>query len=143
MLDASLYFLWPDAMGNHTFLEADVEAIPNLDHSVLNHEVALDGDPDNDVYLPTMFPVQAENEEWIVDLSPDDRFALLGIYDDVPTPGIAGIVSAGGVPFQGAHVVLREASDPRYLAYSVISGDRFQPCNPGSSCDPCDAAAPV
>ena len=34
MLDANLYFLWPDTMGNFTLLEEGVEAMPYLDHSL-------------------------------------------------------------------------------------------------------------
>ncbi len=34
MLDANLYFLWPDVMTNFTFLDPEIEKIPYLDHSV-------------------------------------------------------------------------------------------------------------
>ncbi len=34
MLDANLYFLWPDAMTNYTFLTEGLEQVPYLDHSL-------------------------------------------------------------------------------------------------------------
>jgi crotonobetainyl-CoA:carnitine CoA-transferase CaiB-like acyl-CoA transferase len=34
MLDASLFFLWPDVMTNYTFLDGEVEEVPRSDHSV-------------------------------------------------------------------------------------------------------------
>ena len=34
MLDANLFFLWPDVMTNYTFLQEGIEAVPRLDHSM-------------------------------------------------------------------------------------------------------------
>lgn len=34
MLDANLYFLWPDVMTNFTFLDPAIETVPYIDHSL-------------------------------------------------------------------------------------------------------------
>jgi hypothetical protein len=114
----------------------------NLDHSVLNHNMANDGFIGNDIYLPTMYPVATDDEEVFASLNPDDIVALRNIYDaTAPTDGFTGqVLTADGSRFQGAGVVLRSSTDPAYTAYSTISGARFFPCNPGSTCDPCNTA---
>ena len=53
MLDANLFFLWPDVMGNHTFLAEDVEEVPHLDHSVFMRKT-------KDGWIATMPVQQAE-----------------------------------------------------------------------------------
>ena len=111
----------------------------NLDHSVLNLDLASDGLPGSDIFLPTMLPITAENEEPLVTLNPDDVAAFRGIYDTGATIGIGGSVLEGGSPFQGAHVVLRRVGNPLMMAYSTISGGLYFPCNPGTLCDPCSA----
>jgi len=112
----------------------------NLDHSVVNHELAGDGNPANDIYLPTMYPLMVEDEAALATLYPDDIAALRGLYDPGPaTTGISGVVrTPAGIPFQGANVVLRKSKAPLATAYSAVSGGRFFPCNPGSACDPCE-----
>src|SRR5262245_13759738 len=113
----------------------------NLDHSVLNHEQALDDNAGNDVYVPTMFPLAVLDNTVFATLNPDDVRAALDLYPfDEGTFTIAGSVKFGGVPLQGANVVLRKVGDPLMTAYSLISGALFFPCNPGSSCNPCTTA---
>lgn len=73
MLDASLYFLWPDAMGNYTFLEGDIEAVPNLDHSVFMRKT-------KDGWIASMPVQQAEvlgafRALGVEDLIEDERFS--------------------------------------------------------------------
>ena len=73
MLDASLYFLWPDAMGNYTFLEGDVEAVPNLDHSLFMRKT-------KDGWIASMPVQQAEvlgafRALGVEDLIEDERFS--------------------------------------------------------------------
>ncbi|MBP7149322.1 MAG: VCBS repeat-containing protein [Acidobacteria bacterium] len=116
----------------------------NLDHSVLNLDAALDGDPANDVYVPTMFPLALANDAAAASLKPDDEAALLGLYAALPsTAEIGGSVSdRDGVPLQGAQVVLRHVDHPLGLAYAAISGGLHFPCNPGSPCDPCVTTCP-
>ena len=111
----------------------------NLDHSLVNHELAGDGNPANDVYLPTMYPVAAEDEAALATLNPDDVAALRGLYDSGPaTTRIGGsVTTSGGAPFQGGQIVLRKSDDPLMTVYAAISGDRFFPCNAGSTCNPC------
>ncbi len=114
----------------------------NLDHSVVNHDLANDGNPANDIYLPTMYPVLADDEAALASLNLDDVAALRSLYDPgAPAAAISGVVrTAAGVPFQGANVVVRSPANPRMTAYSAISGARFFPCHPGSLCDPCSTA---
>ncbi len=108
----------------------------NLDHSVVNHELANDGDTANDIYLPTMYPLKVEGEAALATLNPDDIAALRYVYDTGPvSTQIFGKIFAGGVPFQGAEVILRRTDDPLMTAYSVISGATYFPCNPGAPCD--------
>jgi hypothetical protein len=116
----------------------------NLDHSMVNFELAIDSDPDNDVFVPTMSPLQVENEAAIASLNPDDEAAIAALYPDISFPSgtteAFGSVLDNGIPFQGANVVARKTDDPLMFAYSGISGGDYFPCNPGSSCDPCTTA---
>ena len=72
MLDANLYFLWPDAMLNHTFLEDGTDTIEPLNHNVFLRR-AKDG------YIAVMPVAQAEVEAvcralGIEHLLTDERF---------------------------------------------------------------------
>ncbi len=118
----------------------------NLDHSVVNGELALDGDPSNDIYVPTMFPVSVDDEEAIATLNPDDEANLSVLY---PSPAffsttarLSGGIFSGGIPFQGAGVVVRRTDNPLMFAYSRVSGGGFYPCHVGGICYPCGAASP-
>lgn len=53
MLDANLYFLWPDVMTNFIFLDPDVEKVPYLDHSLFLRRTS-------DGWIATMPVQQAE-----------------------------------------------------------------------------------
>ena len=115
----------------------------NLDHSVVNHDLAGDGDAANDVYLPSMYPFTVDDEEAMVTLNPDDEAALAVLYPAAgwaaATSGVAGVIRDGAVPFQGAGVVARRTDNPLLYAYSGISGASFFPCNVGGSCYPCSS----
>ncbi|MFT5693054.1 MAG: crotonobetainyl-CoA:carnitine CoA-transferase CaiB-like acyl-CoA transferase [Oceanicoccus sp.] len=73
MLDASLFFLWPDVMNNHTFPDESVENIPQLDHSLFMRKT-------RDGWIASM-PVQQKEADAsfraldIEHLSDDDRFS--------------------------------------------------------------------
>lgn len=73
MLDASLFFLWPDVMGNYTFLDESVEDIPPLDHSLFMRKTS-------DGWIASM-PVQQKEADAafraldIKHLSDDERFS--------------------------------------------------------------------
>jgi hypothetical protein len=113
----------------------------NLDHTVLNHEQALDDNAGNDIYVPTMFPVAVLDDEALASLNPDDTLAATNLYSMAPlTFQMSGSLSFGGLPFQGANVVFRDQSSPLMNAYSLISGGLYFPCNPASVCDPCNTA---
>ena len=113
----------------------------NLDHSLVNGDMARDAYGANDVYVPTMYPLTVVNEEALASLNPDDIAAARTLYHASPsTTGISGVVSAGGIPFQGAEVIARSLTDPLMYVYEGISGALFFPCNPGSTCDPCTTA---
>jgi hypothetical protein len=115
----------------------------NFNHSMVNHELAGDFDPSNDIFLATMYPLTADNEEAIASPNPDDIAAAIALY---PAPGaatatwsIAGTVSdVGGVPFQGAEVTVRRNANPLLYAYEGVSGASYFPCNVGGACYPCD-----
>ncbi len=109
----------------------------NLDHSYLNHEMALDDNPGNDKYVPSMFPLAALDEAALASTNPDDERAAQNLYPAGSGQTISGAVSFAGLPFQGAQVVLRKTDDPLLTAYSVVSGATFFPCNPASLCNPC------
>jgi crotonobetainyl-CoA:carnitine CoA-transferase CaiB-like acyl-CoA transferase len=73
MLDASLHFLWPDAMGNYTFLDGDLEAVPSLDHSLFMRKT-------KDGWIASMPVQQAEvlgafRALGVEDLIDDERFS--------------------------------------------------------------------
>ncbi len=117
----------------------------NLDHTIANLELAGDGDPDNDLYVPTMCPVVADDEGYLADLNPDDEASIGALY---PAPGfysttasLSGSVLDGGIPFQGAAIVARHVADPLMHAYARISGGSYFPCNPGGACYPCGATS--
>ncbi len=119
----------------------------NLDHSALNGELVLDGDPDNDIYVPTMYPTSSDDDAALASLNPDDEAALRSLYSAVaPVTGIHGRVQVenASLPetlhFQGANVVLRKSDDPLMTAYSMVSGALFFPCEPGGACYPCTAS---
>jgi len=73
MLDANLYFLWPDVMNNHTFTDEAVENVPRLDHSLFMRKT-LDG------WIAAM-PVQQKEADAafralnIAHLAQDERFS--------------------------------------------------------------------
>ncbi len=133
----------PSVLAFEAIMVHEIGHFVNLDHSVVNHELAGDGDGDNDIYLPSMFPLSVDDEEAMVTLNPDDEAALAMLYPAagwaVATSGVSGLVLDGSVPFQGAGVVIRRTDSPFMYAYSGISGASFFPCNVGGSCYPCSA----
>src|SRR5262245_19751734 len=47
----------PSSLAFEAIMVHEAGHFANLDHSVVNHEMAQDGDPDNDIYVPTMYPI--------------------------------------------------------------------------------------
>jgi len=130
----------PSELALRAVLVHEIGHFLNLDHSLVNGEFASDGSIFNDVYIATMYPLSVDEEEQIAVLNPDDIAALKTVYGTSPATGVSGSVSAGGVPFQGAEIIVRKVGDELWNAYSFISGGLFQPCNAGSTCDPCNTA---
>ncbi len=113
----------------------------NLDHSLLNHDLATDIDEANDSDVPSMYPVAVLDDTVFAELAEDDKVALQMIYGSFPFTSINGqVVTELGAPFQGAHVVIRKTTDPLAKAYSVASGAFYFPCNAGTTCNPCTTA---
>src|SRR5262245_6570043 len=129
----------PSQLAFESIMVHEVGHFINLDHSVVNHELALDGNPGNDAFVPSMYPLTVTDEAAITTLNPDDQAAVASLYPSTGFPAgtnkFTGMVLSGGVPFQGAEVVARRSDHPLLFAYSVISGARFFPCNPGGICD--------
>jgi len=65
MLDASLFFLWPDTMPNYTLLDDGIETVPDGDHSMFMRKT-------KDGWIAAMPVQQAEI---------DGTFASLGLQD--------------------------------------------------------------
>jgi len=133
MLDASLYFLWPDAMTNYTFTEGELESMPYLDHSVFMRKT-------KDGWIATMPVQQAEVKgafralgvDYLVD---DERFGsfesrtrnrevLRKILDDAyakfTTAELCERMEAEDVPY--SHINMREdiADDPQIVAMEAL-----------------------
>lgn len=101
----------------------------NLCHSRLNADLAENGNPLDDVYLPTMFPfVSSDDPTGAATLTLDDRAMLSLIYpspDFFATTGtISGHVVSGQRrrPVSGTEIVVRSTSDPRGTAQWTTSG---------------------
>jgi hypothetical protein len=117
----------------------------NLDHSMVNREMANDFNLANDRFIPTMYPLTVDDEEALASLNPDDEAGVIGLYPSAGAAAASWSISGsvlsgpgGTIPFQGAEVIVRNVSDPLMHAYEAISGQKFQPCNIGGSCYPCD-----
>jgi hypothetical protein len=101
----------------------------NLCHSRLNAHVAENGDPLDDVYLPTMFPfLSSDDPGGAATLALDDRAMLSLIYpgtDFFATTGtISGHVVSGERkrPVSGTEIVVRSTIDPLATAEWTTSG---------------------
>jgi crotonobetainyl-CoA:carnitine CoA-transferase CaiB-like acyl-CoA transferase len=151
MLDAALHFIWPDGMHNYSFLDDDVEMMPNLDHSNFVRATA-------DGYVAVM-PVKAAELEGTFNalgleaLWGDSRFAtpadryrhaevlqklLNDAYAGFTTDEICARLEANDVPF--ARINGREdvVSDPQVQAMGALQefehphgGSMRQPRPPG------------
>ena len=101
----------------------------NLCHSRLNADVAENGDPFDDVSLPTMFPfLSSDDPGGAATLALDDRAMLSLIYpgDDffATTGTISGFVVSGKLKrlVSGTEIVVRSTADPRGIAQWTTSG---------------------
>jgi hypothetical protein len=101
----------------------------NLCHSPLNGDVADDGDPVNDVYLPVMFPFRSDDAPGSEPALRLDDVAMLSMLYPAPsfyaTSGtIAGHILSGeaGRPVSGVSITVRSTSEPLALAQWTASG---------------------
>jgi len=133
MLDASLYFLWPDAMLNFTFTEGELERVPSVDHTMFMRKT-------KDGWMATMPVQQAEVKgsfralgvDYLVD---DERFnsfearvrnreELRKILDDAylqfTTAELCERMEAEDVPY--SHINMREdiPDDPQIVAMDAL-----------------------
>lgn len=81
-----------------------------LDHSQINVVMARDGDKLNDRYLPTMFPISSDDDQWLGDLNPDDEAWVSRLYPSAAFASRYGAISGrllrpNGQPVLGANVV--------------------------------------
>ncbi|MFQ5701076.1 MAG: Ig-like domain-containing protein [Acidobacteriota bacterium] len=100
----------------------------NLDHADLNRRFAGDGSASNNAVLPTMYPVQTEDDRTLTSLNLDDELALSTLYPLAPFPSDGGriegrILDPNGVPLDGANVIVHDLEGPFLLAASTVSGD--------------------
>src|SRR4029453_17017331 len=129
----------PSQFAFESIMVHEIAHFINLDHSVVNHELALDGNAANDAFVPTMYPLTVRDEEAITILNRDDQACVARLYPSTGFPAgtntISGSVLVGPTAkaFQGAEVVARRTDNPLLYAYSAISGDRFFPCNVGGT----------
>lgn len=109
-----------------------------LDHSQLNTDCYFNHTCTTDSIqgLPTMFPVLMTVEQ--KSLAPDDIAWITTLYPKAGATGNYGLIS-GTIRFydgvshaQGVNVIARSASNPRAIAFSVVSGFKFTG-NPGQS----------
>ncbi len=133
MLDASLFFLWPDGMSNFTFLGDAIEPAPYLDHGIFIRHTA-------DGYVAVM-PVKAA--EWegafraldLPNLLEDERFnsidarfanmeawqqTISDAYLQFTTDEICERLEAEDVPY--SHINGRDAvvDDPQIVAMNAL-----------------------
>ena len=101
----------------------------NLCHSRLNAHVAENGDPLDDVYLPTMFPfVSNDDPTGAATLALDDRAMLSLIYPSAEFFATTGTISGRVVsgerkrPVSGTEIVVRSTVDPLGTAQWTTSG---------------------
>jgi Tol biopolymer transport system component len=88
----------PSPLAFESIMVHEIGHFINLDHSVVNHELAGDGNRANDIYIPTMYPFMVDDEEAIVTLNPDDEAAVASLYPSsafaASTAGFAGSILA-------------------------------------------------
>jgi len=133
MLDANLYFLWPDTMTNFTFLAEGIEQMPYLDHSFFMRKT-------KDGWIAVMPVQQAEvigafRALGVADLIEDERFnsfeararnrALLRqLMDDAylayTTDELAERMEAEDVPYSKVNARHEVADDPQIKAMEAL-----------------------
>ncbi len=133
MLDASLFFLWPDGMSNFTFMGEDIETAPYLDHSIFVRQTA-----DGHVAVMPVKPAEWEGAFRALELpnllederfdSIDARFANMDAwqqiindaYQQFTTSEICERLEAEDVPY--SHINGRDAviDDPQVDAMDAL-----------------------
>ncbi|MEJ2088130.1 MAG: CoA transferase, partial [Gammaproteobacteria bacterium] len=133
MLDAALYFIWPDGMFNFSFVGDDVEPVTNLDHAMFVRETA-------DGYVAVM-PVKAAEFQGVLkaleleELWGDPRFetpalrrensvVLQGYLNEAylrfTTDQICDRLEANDVPYARINDRAGVVSDPQVQAMGAL-----------------------
>lgn len=133
MLDANLYFLWPDTMTNFTFLAEGVESMPYLDHSIFMRKT-------KDGWVASM-PVQqremmgAFRALGVEELMADERFAdfesrarnrtlfrelMDKAYEKFTTDEICARLEAEDVPYSRINLRHEVVDDPQIQAMQAL-----------------------
>jgi hypothetical protein len=102
-----------------------------MDHSQINYTFAGNGDPDDDKFLPTMFPTSTDDDSSLIQLNPDDIAWISRLYPGTAASSHFGtlrgrIVRAGAdqKPVLGANVVAKAVhagADSQMDQYSCVS----------------------
>lgn len=99
-----------------------------LGHAQLNSELVGDGNPDDDQYVPIMFPYarSTDNPSLAASLHLDDKASIAYLYSGgsypIGTGAITGRVTNDGSVFRGANVIARNIASPLAVAVSWPSG---------------------
>lgn len=104
----------------------EVGHFTGLDHTQLFPEFAFDDDPENNIFLPIMFPIESVDSKSPPGLSLDDKMSLSyqnpGDNFELELGGIEGSVwRQNGGAVQGANVVAVDVDRPYVSAYALVS----------------------
>jgi hypothetical protein len=79
-----------------------------LDHSQINADM-VDGDPDNDQFIPTMFPTSTDDDATLIELNPDDVAWVVQLYGSPAARSTFGVLTGKlqrtSGPILGANVI--------------------------------------
>lgn len=97
-----------------------------LGHTQIHTEFAFDDNINNDLFIPVMFPFEAESIDSTLQLSPDDELTLASLYrNDLFFTDlgciIGSVVRKDGTAVQGANVVAVNIDKQLVSRFAVVS----------------------
>ncbi|MDP2209853.1 MAG: T9SS type A sorting domain-containing protein [Bacteroidota bacterium] len=97
-----------------------------LDHTQINDDFAGDGNPANDIYIPTMYPTATDDDVSLASLNPDDIAAVSFLYPEPSFAASTGKISGTAVRFdnsvvRGANVVAISTTDSLMNQISTVT----------------------